>query len=352
MSMHKITIDSNIEHLKDSYVKTMSNKGKGSRSEALLDKLITNIKCGNIIVLDSAYDVIPYIQKLKERYYALLIAHPKDFPAIELSFNSIIPTKDIANVKLRKVKDRNGNTLVTPKNLFLYEEIVKCLRYDYIRTKVFPTIMRQIGVKTCVYCNAQFAITTKANQTFYQLDHFYPKSRYPYLSGSFFNLQPCCSSCNLHKLDNDEMTHGKYNISMWKEMDDDEDDLYKFEIDSASLANYQINQDRDVLLMKFLAANSSLAETVKLAEKMDKTFKLSQLYNEHSDVAEEIIWKKQIYSKSYIDSLKEAFGTAYGDLSSDFDRFIIGTYLDKRDIYKRPLAKFIQDITEQLHFEI
>lgn len=351
MSMHKISIDSKIEGLVDFYVSKMNNKGGQSVSETLLDKFITNIERGNIIVQDPAYDVISYIQKLKECYYTLLSAHPTEFPDIESRFNSIIPTTEIANVNLRKVKDDNGNNLVDPKNLLLYKEIVRGLRYDYIQTKVFPSIMRQIGVKTCVYCNAQFAITTEADQAFYQLDHFYPKSKYPYLSGNFFNLQPCCASCNLHKLDNDEMTHGKYNVSMWKELGDEEDDLYRFEIDNASLAKYQVNHNRNVLSVRFLPTNPSLPETVKLAETVDKTFKLSQLYNEHSDVAEEIVWKKQIYSKSYIDSLKEAFGATYGDLASDFDRFISGTYLDKKDIYKRPLAKFIQDITEQLHFE-
>lgn len=350
--MYKITIDSKIEGLVDFYIREMSNKDGKSKSETLLDEFATNIECGNILVQDSAYDLISYIQKLKGCYYTLLSAHPKEFPDIESKFNSIIPTTEIANVKLRKEKDDNGNNLVAPKNLLLYKEIVRCLRYDYIQTKVFPGIMRQIGIKTCVYCNAQFAITTKGGQTFYQLDHFYPKSKYPYLSANFFNLQPCCGSCNLHKLDNDEMTHGKYNISMWKDLGDEEDDLYRFEIDNASLADYQVNHNRNVLSIRFLPRTSSLPETVKLTEFVDKTFKLSQLYNEHSDVVEEIVWKKQIYSKSYIDSLEEAFSATYGNLTSDLDRFISGTYLDKKDIYKRPLAKFIQDIMEQLRLEI
>lgn len=351
MSMHKIPIDSNIECLVNFYVKKMSNKNGDSMSESLLGKFIENIEHGNIVMQDSGYDVISYIRKIKECYKKLLKAHPREFPTIESRFNSIIPTTDIASVKLRKVKDRNGNNLNEPKSLLLYKEIVRCLRYDYVQAMVFPNIMRQIGIKTCVYCNAQYAIATKGGHVFYQLDHFYPKSKYPYLSVNFFNLQPCCGSCNLHKLDNDEMTHGKYNVSMWREMDDEVDDLYKFEIDNASLATYQVNHN-NMLSVKFLPAAPLLPETVKLAETADKTFKLSQLYNEHSDVAEEIVWKKQIYSKSYIDSLKEAFSATFGNIASDFDRFIAGTYMDKRDIYKRPLTKFVQDIAEQLHFEI
>ena len=349
--MHKITIDSNIECLVNSYISKMSNKNGNSMSESLLDKFIKAIERRNIVVQDSGYDVISYIRKIKECYKKLLKAHPKEFPTIESRFNSIIPATDVASVKLRKVKDDNGKNLTEPKSLFLYKEIVRCLRYDYVQAQAFPNIMRQIGIKTCVYCNAQYAIATKSGHVFYQLDHFYPKSKYPYLSANFFNLQPCCGSCNLHKLDNDEMTHGKYNVSMWREMDDEEDDLYRFEIDNASLATYQVNHN-NMLSVKFLPANPLRPEIVELAETADKTFKLSQLYNEHSDVAEEIVWKKQIYSKSYIDSLKEAFSTVYGNLASDFERFIAGTYWDKRDIYKRPLAKFIQDITEQLHFGI
>ena len=203
-------------------------------SESLLSKFIKDIEHGNIIVQDSGYDVISYIRKIKECYKKLLKVHPKEFPTIESKLNSIIPTTDV---------DDNGNNLTEPKNLFLYKEIVRCLRYEYVQAKVFPNIMRQIGIKTCVYCNAQYAIATKSGHVFYQLDHFYPKSRYPYLSANFFNLQPCCGSCNLHKLDNDEMTHGKYNVSMWREMDDEVDDLYSFEIDNASLATYQVNHN-------------------------------------------------------------------------------------------------------------
>lgn len=352
MAIHKITIDTYVNVLVNKYVERMSNKNSGSRTETLLDKLIGNIINGYIVPECFEDNVQPYIESIKEQYKNLLVVHPKDFPQIESVFNAIIPTEEVANVKLVKRKDDNGNDLAHPETLWLHKEITRCLRYDHIQSKVFPFFMRQLGIKTCVYCNAQYAITTKDNQALYQLDHFYPKSRYPYLSSSFFNLQPCCSICNIHKSDSNGIIYGEYNISMWKEKDDDQNDYFKFEIEPSSLASYQINHDIDKIDIKFLPIHPLQSELEELTKEVDKTFKLSDLYHEHNDVVEEVIWKKQIYSQSYIDSLKEAFNEKFEDIASDFPRFISGTYLDKDAIYKRPLAKLVQDIAKQIHLEL
>jgi 5-methylcytosine-specific restriction endonuclease McrA len=77
------------------------------------------------------------------------------------------------------------------------------MRYDAARFEYYPFAL-EMDIKSCVYCNAHLAATTKNNNgTYkgtYELDHFYPKSKYPYLCTSFFNLQPCCAHCNESKL--------------------------------------------------------------------------------------------------------------------------------------------------------
>jgi hypothetical protein len=63
----------------------------------------------------------------------------------------------------------------------------------------------QFHLKYCPYCNEHVTpVITNLNgltglqetQALFQLDHFYPQSRYPYLAVSFFNLIPGCSPCN------------------------------------------------------------------------------------------------------------------------------------------------------------
>lgn len=63
----------------------------------------------------------------------------------------------------------------------------------------------QFNLSYCPYCNEQVTqVITEVNGltgeaerlALLQLDHFYPQSRHPYLSVSFFNLIPGCSPCN------------------------------------------------------------------------------------------------------------------------------------------------------------
>lgn len=55
---------------------------------------------------------------------------------------------------------------------------------------------KKIGVKICPYCNRSFIYTTPKKGTRPQYDHYYPKSKYPYLALSMYNLIPCCPVCN------------------------------------------------------------------------------------------------------------------------------------------------------------
>ena len=54
----------------------------------------------------------------------------------------------------------------------------------------------KIGVEICPYCNRSFIYTTPKKGTRPQYDHYYPKSKYPYLALSMYNLIPCCPVCN------------------------------------------------------------------------------------------------------------------------------------------------------------
>lgn len=79
----------------------------------------------------------------------------------------------------------------------LYERIIICLQYAKARV-ILGGIHQQMGLKTCVYCNA---IPTMSNngEVFYQMDHYLPQSLYPFLGRCFYNLQPSCGVCNDHK---------------------------------------------------------------------------------------------------------------------------------------------------------
>lgn len=58
------------------------------------------------------------------------------------------------------------------------------------------TWAQRIGVTTCPYCNRSYIFTSSKSGTRPQYDHYFPKSKYPYLALSMYNLIPCCSICN------------------------------------------------------------------------------------------------------------------------------------------------------------
>lgn len=55
-----------------------------------------------------------------------------------------------------------------------------------------------------------------------------------------------------------------------------------------------------------------------------------------------------IYNKAYTDSLKEGLKKLYKNKAPMLERLLIGNYVDEKDIHKRPMAKFVQDIAKQL----
>lgn len=291
----------------------------------------------------SSEDLKNYITKIKTEYENLLILHPSNFSEKISEFNRIIPTEEICKIKIKR--NPNGD-----KEEWLHELIVKKMRYNYVQSKIFPKYIRLMGIKTCVYCNSQYAITTRSDESLYQLDHCMPKSRYPYLSTSFFNLQPCCSSCNLWKSDND-ILYGNYSPSIWRELDEPDEDYFLFKIKEDALTQYLLTRDKDDIAIELVIKGNALDELVSLHNDYQKYFKIDALYSEHKDVVEEILWKQYVYSNSYIKSLRSAF-KSINKVNLDFSRFIMGNYMNKDDVFKRPLSKLVQDIASQLHISL
>lgn len=109
---------------------------------------------------------------------------------------------------LRKYFEQMIDTLGIPKDseikackeLFKY----RCLNYKKGGQKESTAywLQRQLGVKVCPYCNRMYTTTVFGkNNIRPDFDHFYPKSKYPYLAVSLFNLIPSCSMCNRKKGD-------------------------------------------------------------------------------------------------------------------------------------------------------
>jgi len=190
----------------------------------------------------------------------------------------------------------------------------------------------KLGIKVCPYCNRQYVFTVNNAGTRPEFDHFLPKSKYPLLALSFYNLIPCCHICN----------HIKGNIRFTLE-----ENLYPYTDSFHDKAEFVIEKYTSDI---FHDRNSDFE--IKLHDKSEErakaninTFKLQEIYNEHKDYAHEIIIKAVYYNES----LKKLYSDSFG---SFFDPAFIaqmyyGNYLDRCGIMNRTLAKFTQDIIKQ-----
>ena len=79
-----------------------------------------------------------------------------------------------------------------------------------------------------------------------------------------------------------------------------------------------------------------------------ETFRLNDIYQNHKDIVQELIQKREIYPDSYIDELLQEYeGTLFNN-REDILRLITCGYVDDKDLHKRPLSKLIKDISEEL----
>ena len=81
--------------------------------------------------------------------------------------------------------------------------------------------VKNLQIRICPYCGRAYIyrVVKKGEKGDVsvkpQLDHFLPKSNYPFLAMNFFNLIPCCTQCNLApcKVDNDPLDDKRQQVT-------------------------------------------------------------------------------------------------------------------------------------------
>ncbi|HEK22073.1 MAG TPA: hypothetical protein ENO28_16645 [Bacteroidetes bacterium] len=227
----------------------------------------------------------------------------------------------------------------------LTKHILWALRYQYLRSSFYPGFFKKLGVNVCVYCHSQSALTVQKEledgklkpQAKFELDHYYPKDDYPFLSICFYNLYPVCKFCNNVK--------GEFMVDfdLYSELPARN---YHFDLSPASVAEYLLDRDAEKLLIRFFDPDT-LKTLPEGKKSFQAIFNIQGIYETQKDVAEELIVKSQIYTPAYKAALIRSFGPILSK-NNLTNRILIGNYTDLADVHKRPMAKFIQDIALQL----
>lgn len=197
---------------------------------------------------------------------------------------------------------------------------------------------QKLGINVCPYCNMNYIFTNDKGhgKTRPELDHFFPKSLYPYLAISLYNLIPSCHICNSN-LKKAIDFHSEKHLHPY-ENNNYLDYQFKIKYTSDNIKTIIPTIDEFEITIENQSENQETQEKIKNS---NRTFKLEELYNYHKDVAQEIIAKEIYYNKTKIEELKKIFG----DFDNEFiKRIILGNYLNLEDIGKRSLAKFTYDL--------
>ena len=213
-------------------------------------------------------------------------------------------------------------------------------------------LIDDVNADVCPYCNRTFIkhVSRKKNdkdggeidvEIKAQLDHFYDKDKYPYLAVSRYNLVPCCPTCNGigGKYIDDVAKTGIVNPFALKDAKG-----MKFKIDVGDSGLMAMSKlEKDIKILIDYPVGSAMDANVN-------TFNLQMLYDCHKDYAAEL-YKIHLFrqTQAYRDFVKELIDNPNsGIYEEDVYRIMTGTYEDERDFCKRPLAKFINDILEDL----
>lgn len=202
-----------------------------------------------------------------------------------------------------------------------------------------------IGVSICPYCNRSYIYTLKKSGVRPQYDHYFPKSTYPYLAVSMYNLIPCCAVCN----------NAKSSFNTYDKFTEKEIFMYPYKDEYGYDISIQTSYEGDFRC--WLGSSDKFSLTVKsattasedLRRKSDETSRvlhLHKLYEKHKDYVKDIISRTYIYNDDYIQGLLEGYPELFQS-TGDVKNFVYMNYLEKENWSSRILAKLTFDIMRE-----
>ena len=227
--------------------------------------------------------------------------------------------KDSIN-SLQIYKNNKSEDQYTEINIFdeLYKEFRKKYGMEYVNN---------LKLSVCPYCNRNY-INSGKKVTMAEFDHFYPKSKYPHLALSFFNLVPCCHTCN----------HTKHNKTINVNPHDDKystDNIIQF--DYVPIPSNKENKNDYEIGVESL--NDDMNDNIKV-------FQLKEQYAIHKNIIDDMKLKAEIFNEVYKDSLRKILDNSSIDRS--IEEVYYESYFKEDKYYLSPLSKFKHDIYCQI----
>lgn len=213
------------------------------------------------------------------------------------------------------------------------DSVVQFDKADFVKNR---------GLSVCPYCGRQWIDMAEEGGRISKpnIDHFLPKSKYPFLAMSFYNMIPACETCNKmeNKGDMDPVVYPRYEVKLLNP--------YEF-YDHAVTFSYEYNgwgeNDERNFKVKTEAENDKLEEGYMMRLKL-RAFYANQKM-EVKDIVRRFTtashsWKKFLYhlgvKNSFLQNLEER---------------TLGYKLNEDEASQRLMYKFKKDLLMQLRRE-
>lgn len=319
----------NIVKAKKEHQKIVSNYLRKKKSNDVLQKQIIDFVKKYINILTIGNPLL--LEKLNNEFYDSINNHSYQ------GYSNYLEASRTHNSK------RNGNQKrVFKKYQKLNEEVKKIIKYDdwfiVSKAKIKPdyNLAQNLNIKTCTYCNRIYTNTMKkANDRRLmrpQFDHWFPKSKFPLLALSFYNLIPSCAVCNSSAKSD---TIFSLNTHLHPYIDKDITSRFSFSYDHFK------GQNKFKVKAKFNNYGD------RKAYKTITDLNLKSMYNAHISELKDLIQTKKAYSESYLKNMKRAYPKAKLT-DQEIYRLAFGTELNENDFSDRPFSKFNKDILLEL----
>jgi hypothetical protein len=262
--------------------------------------------------------------------------------------NFTLPESDISDINnsLDKIAyiQQHDITYISDFKLILKYIFVDNFYEDETNKFDKARFVKEKDLKICPYCGRNYIFfVTRKNGTIVkpQIDHFLPKSKYPYLALSYYNLIPCCETCNMSscKGQKDTLNDANNTYKITHPYEREEKDRF-FEL---KLNNINVFSD-------FILANKQNIEigynrNIKI-EQYEDFFAIQSLYKEHNDLAHELLIRKQFWTTETCKQYYENLLSKDDSLGNKMILSLLGYFINANDHGKRPFSKLLNDISD------
>ena len=333
-------------------------KIKEEHSEWYSDNILPNIRNAYEFIesqKSKSYSMKKYLELLKK-----IIDKGKDF-IIQKELFLDYENKEIDKIiKIMKKKNKKSKSILEirfeklniseeylPNQLFCYKKL-QTGNKNWNRHK----LLSLIGIEICPYCQRNYISSYEENndeKTTADLDHFYPKSLYPFLALSLYNFIPSCQVCNSRFKGNKDTRDSVY---LYEEGFDELGVKFRTskevisEILGERYSDFYVKIDYENL------KNKEDGEKVKNSIEnlgLDRVYKKS-----HNQYIQNLLYNIEKYPENYLENCVEMFESDVDKKKQleEYFKDIVKEPYRKRIEKGEPLAKLTKDILEEFNIKI